>query len=467
MRVTVHVGVAFWEGARGGQVVSGNIYVPQQPENFQYDADGNLTNDGRWQYVWDAENRLITMIVNTNVGPQYKLAFAYDLEGRRISKVVSTNGVAISSNIFLYDGWNLVATLSPSGALINSFMWGPDLSGQAGGAINGAGGVGGLLEATYYGASTTNCFPAYDGNGNIMALVNAANGQIVANYEYGPFGEVVRTTGPMAKANPFRFSTKYQDNESDQLYYGYRYYDPSTGRWPNRDPIQERGGLNLYGFVKNTPLTIVDKLGLEPGYGNPVSGPNGPVGPSSPYQPNPWPQPPGGGTTIVTVPIPDPNDPDNGFIPSNYQYIMDGFSSGDYLFIPVPAPGDPSRLNKSLKSVCGCIKNLTITGHGAGGEQNIGPSQSTGLGTIQVNYPHGQPQVNNIGIFDGVNFCKPCKILLDGCETATGVDWKSLFNAISQKTGCQVLGNATLVHPGGRGPLPGPGPFGPGPIGVQ
>ncbi len=244
-------------------MVSGNVYVPQQPENFQYDADGNLTNDGRWQYVWDAENRLITMIVNTNIGPQYTLTFAYDPEGRRISKVVSTNGVGIRTNIFLYDGWNLVATVSPSDALINSFMWGPDLSGQAGGAPNGAGGVGGLLEATYYGTSTTNCFPAYDGNGNIMALVNAANGQIVANYEYGPFGEVIRTTGPMAKLNPIRWSTKYQDDESDLIMYPYRPYKASTGTWLSRDPMQELGGLNLYEFADNDGINKADSDGRE------------------------------------------------------------------------------------------------------------------------------------------------------------------------------------------------------------
>jgi uncharacterized protein RhaS with RHS repeats len=45
-------------------------------------------------------------------------------------------------------------------------------------------------------------------------------------------------------------------------YYGYRYYDPVTGRWPLRDPIQERGGYNLYGFVGNAPLRHVDTLGL-------------------------------------------------------------------------------------------------------------------------------------------------------------------------------------------------------------
>ena len=39
-----------------------------------------------------------------------------------------------------------------------------------------------------------------------------------SNYAYGPFGEVIRATGPMAKINPFRFSTKYQDDETDLLY---------------------------------------------------------------------------------------------------------------------------------------------------------------------------------------------------------------------------------------------------------
>jgi uncharacterized protein RhaS with RHS repeats len=46
--------------------------------------------------------------------------------------------------------------------------------------------------------------------------------------------------------------------------YGYRYYDPVTGRWPSRDPIEERGGLNLYGFVGNQSLSGYDYLGLAP-----------------------------------------------------------------------------------------------------------------------------------------------------------------------------------------------------------
>lgn len=46
-------------------------------------------------------------------------------------------------------------------------------------------------------------------------------------------------------------------------YYGFRYYDPVTGRWPSRDPIEEEGGLNLYGFVYNNPVNQWDLLGLE------------------------------------------------------------------------------------------------------------------------------------------------------------------------------------------------------------
>ncbi len=61
----------------------------------------------------------------------------------------------------------------------------------------------------------------------------------------------------------FRFSTKYQDNETDLLYYGFRYYDPETGRWLNRDPVEEEGGLNLYAFVRNDGINVWDYLGLK------------------------------------------------------------------------------------------------------------------------------------------------------------------------------------------------------------
>ena len=63
--------------------ITGNIFLPQTPENFTYEADGNLTQDGRWTYAWDAENRLVNM-TSLSTGPAgslLKLDFSYDYQG--------------------------------------------------------------------------------------------------------------------------------------------------------------------------------------------------------------------------------------------------------------------------------------------------------------------------------------------------------------------------------------------------
>ena len=60
----------------------------------------------------------------------------------------------------------------------------------------------------------------------------------------------------------------------DVTYYAYRYYDPLTGRWPSRDPIEEEGGVNLYGFVGNDGISGVDILGMTVSeHDNPGVGP--------------------------------------------------------------------------------------------------------------------------------------------------------------------------------------------------
>ena len=249
--------------ATGQNSVTGNVFIAQTPEYFSYDADGNLTQDGRWTYSWDAENRLtnLTSLSSAATGSKLKLDFLYDTRGRRIQKLVSTNNGSAyypqSTNRFVYDGWNLIAVLNPQSAVVRSFMWGLDLSGSP----QGAGGVGGLLEIND--AINGVQFAAFDGNGNVAGLVKGTDGTTSGQYEYGPFGEVIRATGPMAKANPFRFSTKYQDDETDLLYYGYRYYNASTGRWNSRDPLEEAGGLNLYLFAENAPIGKVDSNGRE------------------------------------------------------------------------------------------------------------------------------------------------------------------------------------------------------------
>jgi len=69
----------------GGGTNTCNVFVPTATESFGYDADGNLTNDGRWTFIWDAENRLVSMQAIRTVpsGAKKKLDFTYDYGGRR------------------------------------------------------------------------------------------------------------------------------------------------------------------------------------------------------------------------------------------------------------------------------------------------------------------------------------------------------------------------------------------------
>jgi RHS repeat-associated protein len=87
---------------------------------------------------------------------------------------------------------------------------------------------------------------------------------ISARYEYGPFGELIRRTGPSSQSNPFRFSTRFTDDESGLIYYGYRYYWTVVGRWINRDPTAENGGNNINLFCFNTPMNMRDDFGDQP-----------------------------------------------------------------------------------------------------------------------------------------------------------------------------------------------------------
>jgi RHS repeat-associated protein len=110
--------------------------------------------------------------------------------------------------------------------------------------MQGAGGVGGLLavkdqiatgKPTYY--------PTFDGNGNVSEYLDSG-GNVKAHFKYDPFGKL--TLQAYDTANGFdaatfahKFSTKYLDSETGLYYYGFRYYDPNTGRWTSRDPIGE------------------------------------------------------------------------------------------------------------------------------------------------------------------------------------------------------------------------------------
>ena len=234
-----------------------------------YDADGNLVSLALWTCVYDVANRLVS--VSSNGAPL--VTSSYDWRGRRVHKTTPD-----ATYTFFYDDWNLVEErIAYTNGVTSTihYYWGKDVSGTLQGAGNapvakrsgclseanpeGRKGprVGGLLYLT---VDDVPFVPCYDSNGNVTRYLDAS-GRTVAQYVYDAFGGTISASGPLADAFRFRFSTKYNDAETGLYYYGYRFYSPALRRWLTRDPSEERGGLNLYGFCGNNAVANYDKDG--------------------------------------------------------------------------------------------------------------------------------------------------------------------------------------------------------------
>jgi RHS repeat-associated protein len=201
-------------------------------------------------------------------------SFAYDgLQRRRIERDYTWNGGWLETNEvhFVYDG-NLVFQERDSNNFpLTTYTRGIDKSAS----LQDGGGIGGLLARSdrqqivpliFFpnNPRTQNVVTSYyhsDGNGNITALVQPS-GFPIAIYNYDPFGNMIYMGGLLAAQNKYRFSSKEWNDNSGLYYYGYRFYDPNLQRWLNRDPIEESGGLNIYAFAYNNPVSLVDLRGL-------------------------------------------------------------------------------------------------------------------------------------------------------------------------------------------------------------
>ena len=229
-----------------------NQYTAINSNQPTYDADGNMltTGDG-WLYTWNGENRLIRAENSDTL-----VEMAYDYMGRRIEKKVSSKGVlsfyswSLEKHYkFAYDGYKLIAIYDAANnnALLMTFTWQPESVGLDVPVSMTCDGN------TYYYVT--------DGNKNVTGLLDQA-GTRVAEYVYGPFGQLLSAEGELADVNPFRFSSEYADDETGLVYYNYRYYSPQLGRWTKRDPIEEQGGVNLYCACGNNTINHNDRLGL-------------------------------------------------------------------------------------------------------------------------------------------------------------------------------------------------------------
>lgn len=231
-----------------------NQYTQVGAVEQSHDLNGNLLVDGKREYFWNANNRLVGWKSHDGQSQAWK---SYDGLGRLISETMQV-GEEVTKSDFAYDGWNQIQETTDQGngqVQSENFIWGEDLSGT----LQRAGGVGGLLARQSSEDGTS--FYQMDGNGNVLGLTDS-QGNSQAKYRYDAFGNKVWENSQLVCANQFCFSTKRANSESGLLYFGYRYYDPVTGRWPSNDPIEERGGVNLYAYIENKINLSFDYLGL-------------------------------------------------------------------------------------------------------------------------------------------------------------------------------------------------------------
>ena len=227
----------------------------------------------RYCYAYDAEKRLVSVTSAAETNGAIRVLNAYDHRNRRIRKTAQRLNSSIApppslpveirewqtleTHTFVWDGNNIVlekVEFANGTPRTFEYFWGADKSGTE----QGAGGDGGLLYLKRNGAIYV---PHADSNGNIVRYTDTV-GNVVAEYTYDAFGKTITQSGPMADIFRIRFSTKYFDSDTGLYYYGYRFYAPALMRWLNRDPIEEDGGLNLYGFCGNNMVSFYDALGL-------------------------------------------------------------------------------------------------------------------------------------------------------------------------------------------------------------
>ena len=84
------------------------------------------------------------------------------------------------------------------------------------------------------------------------------NGNVISGNTYDTFGN---RTGTIASR--FGYTGREHDPDTGLMYYRARWYDSASGRFISEDPIGFEGGINLYGYVDNDPINLVDPDGLQ------------------------------------------------------------------------------------------------------------------------------------------------------------------------------------------------------------
>ncbi len=220
-----------YSGNNNKKVNSYNITVGNGVnDTLAFDANGNTTTETNpaVTYAWDAADRLVKITKGGNV-----TEFVYDGLSRRVAEKL--NGTVIKR--WLWCGTELCEERDAGGGAVTKRFFGQ------GEQING-----------------TNYYFTRDHLGSVIEMTDAS-GILKARFRYDPYGRRIKALGSIEA--DFGFTGHYYHAASGLYLTLYRAYDANVARWLNRDPIEEGGGLNLYGYVANNPTNAVDPYGLS------------------------------------------------------------------------------------------------------------------------------------------------------------------------------------------------------------
>ena len=219
---------------------------------YGYDGNGNPTTYNSQSLSFDPENRMITSYPNR--------LYLYDGDGHQIKNNIAGHG---SAGVLyqLYDGDTLINQyngvnyngVNSSLQLIYSDTFGAD----------------GVVSVHDYGGGKT-IFYTFDERGNTAQRLNSS-AAVQSSDLYDAYG--VRTSANnTTDFVGFGGQAGYYSYASGLILCTHRYYDPSNGRWLTRDPMGYAGGVNLYGYVQNSPVGWDDPLGYDMAAGAIISG---------------------------------------------------------------------------------------------------------------------------------------------------------------------------------------------------
>jgi RHS repeat-associated protein len=221
------VSVSTPEGTKNYRHDAGN-----KIKGYQYDANGNRIEDERHRYTWNAGNQLVKIAYKNT--PRKSTEFKYDGFGRRVA-IIETSAATRTETKYNWCGQTICAARDGQDRPIAYYF----------------------NEGIYRAQESKKEYHAKDHLGSIRDALNE-RGDSLARYDYSPYGEFI---GKPETKPEFGYAGMHYHAGSGLYLTHYRAYDPQSGRWLSRDPIEELGGINLYAYVGGNPVSFIDPTG--------------------------------------------------------------------------------------------------------------------------------------------------------------------------------------------------------------